>query len=419
MEHIKREINAGTLDPSFGDNGVVDLVSEVSWSIPHSILALSNGKLIYANGDRREWLRTLQLRRVNTNGFFESSFGVNGSVILPIGFNTGARFGLFPYSDDKFLVKSTYIDFGQQDMVFVRLDFNGCIDTTFGSDGFLRIHPYDLIYPRATKPKSEQKINQLTPAVDYIGGSVCALPDGKMLIAHSGIFDGRGFNGFIFRLMPDGSVDKTFNGTGFIIVQLDLADPEDNEAISIALQKDGKFLLCGSFVVGETTSGFIVRYNDNGEVDRSFNNGQPVIIASPDFGMISATTLSVREQDGAIVVVGTAYDNWSVIPTTKTPWMAVLNTNGSFNLVFNNGRPLFAGVVPGKSLWRECAWQEDGNKILVAGSVVARYLSNGQLDLSFNGTGWNSQGDSYGEMVITNDKKLALIGQNSLVRYLT
>lgn len=37
------EAAAGTLDPSFGDNGVVDLVSDGDRSVRHSILALSNG----------------------------------------------------------------------------------------------------------------------------------------------------------------------------------------------------------------------------------------------------------------------------------------------------------------------------------------------------------------------------------------
>ena len=188
------EVSAGTLDSSFGDNGVVDLVSE-NWSVPHCILELPNGKLIYANGDRETWLRTLQLRRVNANGFFDKSFGENGSVILHIGWNIGARFGLFPYQGDKFLVKSTRLDSGQQEMVFMRLDLDGQVDTTFGGpDGTVRLHPNDLVYPRTDKQetrtdkqKNRRTIKNVSLAYEYIGGSVCVQPDGKILVAHSGL----------------------------------------------------------------------------------------------------------------------------------------------------------------------------------------------------------------------------------------
>ena len=219
--------------------------------------------------------------------------------------------------------------------------------------------------------------------------------------------------------MPNGSVDTTFNGTGVIVIKLGMADPEENEAISIALQKDGKVLVCGAYVAGKIVSSYITRYNASGELDSSFNGGRPVVIESPDFGMISASTISVRDSDGTIVVVGGAYDKWSSTPSTETPWIAVLNSSGSFSLVFNNGKPLFSRVVSSNSTWQNCAWQEDGDAIFVSGTVVARYLLSGQLDLSFNGKGWNSVRNSYRDMQLTNDKKLALVGQASLLRYLT
>lgn len=415
------EVAAGTLDPSFGDNGVVDLVSDGDRSVPHSILALPNGKLIYANGDHTDSQNALRLRRVNANGFFDSSFGENGTVTLRIGWNTAPRFGLFSYLADKFLVKGTHLsEDGQRDMVFARLDLDGRIDATFGADGFVRIEPYDLIYPSAAKPKSEHAVRNPTPAYNYIGGSVCVQPDGKILVAHSGIRDAEDRNnGMVFRLMPDGSVDKTFNGAGVLLIKLNGDNAEGNEAISIALQKDGAFLVCGAFVVGKTVSSYITRYKENGELDSSFNSGRPVIITDPNFGMIAAATISVRESDGEIVVVGTAYDKWSATPSSKTPWIAVLSTGGSFSHLFNNGKPLFAGALPADSWWRNCAWQEDGSAVLVSGSVVARYLLSGLLDPSFNDKGWNSHRNSYQDMVVTNDRKLVLIGQRSLLRYLT
>ncbi|BFT60334.1 hypothetical protein [Pseudomonas moorei] len=420
MSKVK-EAAAGTLDPSFGDNGVVDLESDGNLSVPQSIFALSDGKLLYANGDHRDSQNTLRLRRLHANGFFDSSFGENGSVILPLGWNTAPRFGLFSYQADRLLVKGTHLtENGQSDMVLARLDLDGRMDATFGTDGIVKIDPYDLVYPRNTKPNHESTVQNLTPAFNYIGRSVCVQPDGKILVAHSGIRDDEyRSSGLVFRLLPNGSIDKTFNGTGVLLIELNIDGAEDNEAISIALQKDGKILVCGSYLAESTVSGYIIRYEENGELDTTFNNGRQVVITNPNFKIIAAGTISVRESDNTILVVGTAYEAFSPIPSVSTPWIAVLDADGSFNILFNNSKPLFARVVPGDGSWRNSAWQEDGSAILVSGSVVARYLTSGLLDPSFNDTGWNSHKGSYKDMLVTSDRKLVVIGQRSLLRYLT
>ena len=420
MSKVK-EAAAGTLDPSFSDNGVVDLESDGNLSVPQSIFALSDGKFLYANGDHGDGQNTLRLRRLHANGFFDSSFGENGSVILPLGWNTAPRFGLFSYLADKILVKGTYLtEDGQRDMVLARLDLDGRIDATFGTGGIVKIDPYDLVYPRDAKPNNESTVQNLTPAFNYIGRSVCVQPDGKILVAHSGIRDAEyRSNGLVFRLLPDGSIDKTFNGTGVLLIKLNGDGAEDNEAISIALQKDGKILVCGSYLSESAISGYIIRYEENGEVDTAFNNGKRVVITNPYFKIIAAGTISVRESDNTVVVVGSAYEAFSSTPSASTPWIAVLDANGSFNLLFNNGEPLFARVLPGNGSWRNSAWQEDGSAILVSGSVVARYLLSGLLDPSFNDTGWNSLKGSYQDMLVTSDRKLVVIGQRSLLRYLT
>ncbi|MCY1178759.1 delta-60 repeat domain protein [compost metagenome] len=146
----------------------------------------------------------------------------------------------------------------------------------------------------------------------------------------------------------------------------------------------------------------------DGKRDRSFN-GQKFVIKNDELKHIRAGTISVRNSDGAIVVAGSAAKTHD-FGLPSTPWIAVLNANGSPNFGFNAGKPLFSSILPDGGFWQNCAWQENNNTILVARSVAARYLPTGQLDTSFNGKGWFDHKGMYNHMALTKDSKLVLIG---------
>lgn len=422
MGQMQKGTKAGTLDPSFGDNGVVDLVSEGAAG-SQSILPLPDGKMLYANNDFSDSYRTLKLRRLNANGFFDSSFGENGLIVLP-GISTAGRFSLFSYLDDRFLVKSMQMDFlGHGDIVLRKLDQNGQIDTTFGTDGVVNINPWrptdkeSLQPPQVAETKSESSRKRLPILYEYQGGSVCVQPDGKTLVAHTGVphYPDHFRDGMVFRLMPDGSLDKTFNERGFLYVKLEGVDYDESLATSIAYQKDGKILVAGIYFnskqIPTYLNSYIVRYKEDGQLDADFNNGRAVIVADSEFSQIEVGTISVRDGDGAIVVVGGAKKTFDT-SLSDIPWLAVLTPSGSLNLLFNNGKPLFSKESPEWSMWQNCEWQEGSSSIIVAGGqVAARYLSSGLLDLSFDGKGWFARIGSFKEMKVTKDQKLVLVGR--------
>ncbi|CAG8870879.1 hypothetical protein [Pseudomonas fluorescens] len=427
MSQIQKDAAAGTLDPSFGDNGVVELVSDGDTSFPYSILPLADGKLLYANADRVDSFRTVKLRRLNANGFFDSSFGDNGSVTLPIGWSTAPRFALFSYPIDKILLKGTQLndDEGRGPIVLARLDLNGQLDSTFGTNGIVTIDPYspsgreNSTSQEAVETGSKNSGKRYPSLYGYVGGSVCVQPDGKVLVAHTGTrgWPDQEYSGLVLRLMPDGSLDKTFNETGFLRIKLDGIDSLDNQAMSIALQKDGKILVAGFYYTQISGCSFVVRYKEDGQLDSDFNKGLAVTIGDPEFEEVEVGTIAIRDNDGAIVVVGGAkrsHDGF--VP--EIPWIAVLNPSGSFNIVFNDGKPLFSKESPEWNTWQNCAWEEGSSSIIVAGGrVAARYLSSGLLDLSFNEKGWFARNGSFQEAKVTKDKKLVILG-NSRPSYL-
>lgn len=128
MSQMQSEtVTAGTLDPSFGENGVVEI--EEWRAVLYSVLPM-NGKLVCADKYQRDGVVSMRLWRMDDRGVFDDSFGANGSTILPIHWSVAPRCGLFPYSEGKFLVKGTYLDeMGQRDMVVARLNKDGQLDT--------------------------------------------------------------------------------------------------------------------------------------------------------------------------------------------------------------------------------------------------------------------------------------------------
>ncbi|MDB6034285.1 MAG: hypothetical protein JWM16_4623 [Verrucomicrobiales bacterium] len=170
------------------------------------------------------------------------------------------------------------------------------------------------------------------------------------------------------RLLPDGSLDSTFN----------VGQGPNRPLRSLALQPDGKLLIGGFFtIVHGTNRNHIARLNKDGSLDQFFNPG-----AGPDNPVYSVMLMN----DGRVVIGG----SFSTINNIARPGVAILNTNGTLYAGFNPGLGANGTVY-------SVAVQQDG-KILIGGDFttvanvprngVARFNTDGSLDTSFDpGTG--------------------------------
>jgi uncharacterized delta-60 repeat protein len=198
--------------------------------------------------------------------------------------------------------------------------------------------------------------------------------DGKILVGGTfTTFNGVSSN-YLVRLNIDGSTDNTFNqGTGF-----------DQGAFygvkSISIQPDGKIIVGGGFVsYNGTPRSCIIRLNNNGSIDSSFNPGTG---ADNHINTISIQT------DGKIIIGG-IFNTYNSV--TKSG-IARLNSNGSLDLTFNSGTGVY-GII-------STAIQTDG-KIIMGGDFtsyngttsnrIARINPDGSIDTTFNsGAGSNN-----------------------------
>src|SRR5215213_8540886 len=241
--------------------------------------------------------------------------------------------------------------------------------------------------------------------------------DGKIVaVGNSGVLPLLPFLGvptldvMVVRYNSDGSLDPTFGNGG--IVTTDLGGPADN-ALSVALQADGKILISGRTDLNNQAPVAVVRYNTNGSLDTTFGNGGVVVTSMDAF---SSGDLAIQP-DGKIVVSGT-----SVVFGAPVFSVTRYQTDGSLDETFDGD-----GMAQAPSAGRQAPWdmalQADG-KIVVAGESVgdqtddfclARFNSDGSVDETFNGSGLMVTGFEGGfsralDVVVQTDGKILAAG---------
>ncbi len=189
------------------------------------------------------------------------------------------------------------------------------------------------------------------PGTGAAGGfveSVALQPDGKILIC--GSFTS--FNGlpkaYIARLNTNGSVDTSFSGdVGYWVRHL-------------ALQSDGKIVVGGFFNnTGVYPRHCIGRLNADGSPDPTFNCGNGAtgtlgvsITGNPDPFVFQ---VAIQPSDGKILLTG----NFTTVAGTGCNGIARLNTNGTLDTSF--------AIGPGLSTWGRSLRIMPNNQILVTG----------------------------------------------------
>jgi uncharacterized delta-60 repeat protein len=232
-------------------------------------------------------------------------------------------------------------------------------------------------------------------SIFHYGAIFCMLEqfDGKILIGGSFTTYGDTPNiNHIVRLNNNGSLDESFNsGTGF-----------NGFVHSVTQQSDGKLLIGGGFTsYNGTPCNGIVRLNNDGTFDNTFNIGI-------GFDYI---VYSIKEQtDNKLVIAGkfTMYDGISANRIIR------LNSNGSRDYTFEVGNGLDDTAI-------SIAIQND-NKIVIGGdftsyngsasSKIVRLNTNGSIDTTFEiGAGFTGEG--YGRIscvLIQSDGKIFVTG---------
>lgn len=183
-------------------------------------------------------------------------------------------------------------------------------------------------------------------------------------------------------------------------------DPTFNPIVSsngtiadIAVQNDGKIIIVGTFTsINSTPRKYIARLNSDGTVDTSFDPG-----IGPSYFVYAVEI----QPDGKIIIGGEFQYYRSVL----RQYVARLNPDGSLDATFD--------TQPGASNFITSILLQPDQKIVIGGHFttyngierngIARILSDGNLDLSFN-PGAGASPTSVNTICLQNDGKILIGG---------
>jgi len=376
----------GSLDLSFSTDGKV--VTDISgdWNGASALAIQSDNKIVAVGYAWNGIDADLAVIRYNPSGSLDNTFGTGGIVTTPIGLTDEYGLAVALQSDGKILVAGSVMNGLEEDFLIVRYNSDGTLDNTFGVAGVA--------------------MTAIGSGED-VAYSIVVQTDGKIILAGKAD-NGTNFDFAAARYNSDGSLDITFDTDG--ILMTDVSTDEDF-CQSVALQTDGKLVLTGGSFDGTFYDFSVVRYNANGSLDLSFDTDGMV---TTTVGNDESYGYTVKIQsNGKIVVAGIA-DN----ATDGDFALCRYNTNGALDVTFDTDGMVMTDFGAEDDYSYALSIQADG-KIVVSGYTyngtnadfgLARYNSNGTLDITFDSDGLvstdffgNDEG-AYGIAIQTNGR---------------
>lgn len=258
--------NEGKVNEAFGQNGTVVTAMKGALSSDNIVIKKLSGDKILLAGNSDSGFYLIKYEK---NGQLSTDFGQNGIVKFS---NEGfAVLISMNVLNDKIIVY--YQAFGK--LVLHCFNLNGLVDNSFGVAG-----------------------RKLTNII---------VPTQKLVFQEDGNFIVGGYAGgspnndvFLKRFNIEGNIDSTFGFGG--VVTLDLAKSNDI-LYSIAIQPDGKILICGKVRINFQHDFFVARLLKNGSIDTSFGADHSGIVFA-DYSNQDSWTDIIVLPSGKIGVTG-------------------------------------------------------------------------------------------------------------------
>ncbi|ESU24103.1 hypothetical protein FSS13T_20740 [Flavobacterium saliperosum S13] len=304
----------GSVDNSFGVNGtVMDTVNTIK-----SFSIRLNDKIVVAKmPDYVGFSPNFKIERYSADGQLDVGFGTNGTVEFSLVQSKISVQHLVIQDDGKMmicgLVRSDDVDDYSSNIILLRFDDDGSLDSTFGDAG-IKVFDYsynDYFYDLLIQPDGKLIFSSSSHAVESINR--------------------------IMRLNVDGSLDRTFGNGGITTIDYPIL-----RVFSIKQLPNGKLIVAGIYETSVNpspsdnptpTAVMIGCYDTNGYLDLDFGQNGYIITAIENHRVLD-DKLAIQS-DGKILVGATFSNAWF----STHPRAAVLRYNPDQNLSipqFNN-----------------------------------------------------------------------------------
>ncbi|MDF2436576.1 MAG: hypothetical protein K0Q95_952 [Bacteroidota bacterium] len=392
---------SGTLDTTFGTQGKTIFNFGGGTHDCLSSAAIQNdGKIVATGTVSGTQNYEIALIRSNPNGTPDLSFGNGGKMITPLEYHYNLANAIAVQNDDKIVIAGWTSCPDTSNILVIRYDPDGSLDSTFDNDGIINT-VFDPARGRLT--------------------SLAIQPDNKLVVG--GVCDNQTGTDelMLIRYNPNGTLDITFGTGGIVKTPYPVSD---FNARCLAFQTDGKIVMGVQTIdYFSTLDNFIImRYTENGIIDSSFgHNG----IASVDFlnGTDRLSAIAIQNDD-KILAAGCTYNSKSNFGIVR------LDIDGSMDSTFGSGGKVSLAIGSRNDYLNCMSIQSDG-KIVIAGCsttnqiypsihtdiATVRLLNNGILDHTFGAggvvvtnIGYEGQGASF---IGSQNNKLIIAGTTS------
>lgn len=318
---VCRYTKKGELDVTFGNDGKATLeldADPAAHSYAFDLKVLDDGKIILC-GDKRLgnaeegmfiWSHMIRLK---SNGTLDETFAENGVLYLYAGEYAEFALSLAVQPNGKYLVGghaellSNTPEMPRYESYITRVNIDGTIDETFGTEGFVKMEPL----------QGDGRLNN-----SY---SILAAPDGQIFGAiYSRDIATEMFRAYVYNLDENGQFNENFAGSGIVPLPKVYEEQGEIDAYSIALQGNDKLIIGG-----------YAAYDD------------PAVAGPGDYTKIYLTRIHVavegngNDENDTTSVVGNYENRFEIHPNPATTTISIegaLNDNAQVSIIDLTGR---------------------------------------------------------------------------------
>ena len=239
----------GSLDSSFGVDGIRTISQLSHVNAFTTVPGISTYDIFAAGGFSDGFDTRPGVVKLYENGGLSNSFGTDGIATLPSAVK--GNYTCIVGSVSSITAGGTWHPStgNDENALFGKFNLSGDASSSFGSDGYVLIDG----------PESGQS-NNVMDMVSDLSGKITFC--GRTMRSEE-------FDAYVGQLNSNGSLDESFNGSGFYTGY----PQEDDYMNAIVVQSNGKLVIGGTSDYQGTYDFNLARLNPDGEPDENFGNG--------------------------------------------------------------------------------------------------------------------------------------------------
>jgi len=299
----------GTLDPAFGDSGIVYQPTGLTGGFPSNFYAMAlqtDQKIIVAGYLTDNTYNQIPVvLRFTETGLLDVTFGTNGIAGIPVT-QTDNTFSAIALQSDGKILAAGHISNGLSwfSLLIARFDPNGNLDTGYGSGGIVNLNLNNV----------DDKFFDLR----VLSGNETVLTG--VTVSQADLY----YHMLLMRFDNTGVPDATFGTNGSVI----FGDVPYTVGYAMITQPDGKILVSG--VTGDlqpaSNEWALWRFNMDGSPDLSFGNSG---LVTTDFFGHSQEALGIALYEDKIILAGKTRNTTDYLDFAVARYVNDLNVTAS------------------------------------------------------------------------------------------